>query len=65
MRLEERDFNLILTDGKTVTVNLGTFRACTIMEAQKKAKKRYSGMFRRLQLADWKIAEVRKQEETT
>lgn len=62
MILEERDFDLVLTDGKAVTISLGTFRASTIMEAQKKAKKKYPGMFRRLHLADWKVAEARKQE---
>lgn len=58
MKLVERTFDLVLTDGKAARVPLGRFQAVSIMEAEKKARKAYGGMFKRLKLKDWRVEEV-------
>lgn len=57
MKAQERDFDLALTDGKTITMPLGRFTAVSVAEAEKKARKAYSGTFKRLKLKDWRVVE--------
>lgn len=53
---EKRNITLVLTDGIT-TVRIGTFKAATVGEAEKQARKRYAATFRRLKLPNWRVVE--------
>lgn len=54
-----KEFRLVLTDDRT-TMPLGTFQAKHIVDAEKQARKKYPGLFRRLTLPRWRIEEVSK-----